>query len=131
MREAVVIVIEREGRYLFVRRAASQRFAGWWSPITGGVEPGEAHEDTVVREAWEEMRARVRPLRKVWECPAAGGAFTLHWYLAELLSDEGLTPDPAEVSEFLWRSPAEFLYMDPLFDAHREFFQSILPTLKQ
>ncbi len=49
--------------------------AGMWSVLAGFVEPGEAIEDAVVREVWEEARIRVHGMRyaasQPWPFPAS------------------------------------------------------------
>ena len=41
---------------LLVRRADN----GWWTPVTGIVDPGEHPAETAMRESWEEAAVRIR-----------------------------------------------------------------------
>lgn len=128
MREAVVAVVRRGDRVLVVRRAAGLPFAGRWQPVTGRLEPGEGQAEAVAREVREEVGLSVQPLRKVWECPAEGIDFRLHWWLADWVEGE-LAPDPREVAEARWLRPAEFAALVDSFASHREFFARIFPSL--
>ena len=101
---------------------------GFWAPLSGRIEPGELQRDAVVREVREEVGLEVTPVRKVWECPTHDGGFQLHWWLAEASRGQ-LRPDPREVSEARWILPEEFGDLEPTFEAHRRFFEEILPTL--
>ena len=66
MLEAVVAVITKGDKVLLIEGAPSVRGGGYWAPVSGEVEAGESQEAAVVREAMEEVRLTVRPLRKVW-----------------------------------------------------------------
>jgi 8-oxo-dGTP pyrophosphatase MutT (NUDIX family) len=121
MREAVVIVIERAGRFVAIRRADGVARAGYWSPPTGRLESGEAQADAVRREAGEELGIVVEPVTKLWECDSDDGAWRLHWWRAST-RDSVLVPAPLEVAEARWVDVTQFLALAPLFAQHREFF---------
>jgi 8-oxo-dGTP pyrophosphatase MutT (NUDIX family) len=131
MNEAIVAVIERRGRVLVIRRADGVPFPGYWTPLSGRLEPGESQAEALVREVQEEVGLAVRPGRKVWECPTHDGRYRLNWWTA-LLDDETseVVPDPLEVGDFRWIEPAEFERLDPVFDADVEFFREVFPALR-
>jgi 2-dehydro-3-deoxyphosphogluconate aldolase / (4S)-4-hydroxy-2-oxoglutarate aldolase len=83
-RDAVVVVIERDGRFLFVRRAPHVPAPGTWCPVSGRVEPGETQRGAVRREAREELDVEVVADEKLDELPTADGAFRLHYWRATL-----------------------------------------------
>ena len=61
-RPAVAIVLLRDdGRMLMIRRAEGIPKAGFWSPPTGRVEPGESAAEAARREAREELGLAVTP----------------------------------------------------------------------
>ncbi len=127
VKEAVVIVIAREGQVLIIQRAPAVPGAGYWAPPSGRIEPGESQADAVVRESLEEVGLTVRPIRWVWECPSWDGRYRLHWWLAEPISNE-IRIAPAEVSEARWMSVEEFLVLEQTFADDRRFFEEIFPT---
>ncbi|MFC7217442.1 NUDIX domain-containing protein [Streptomyces polyrhachis] len=129
MREAVVAVLRRaDGRLLMIERGPKARMAGYWGFPSGTVEPGEDQPETLVREMREELGVAVAPLRKVWQCPADGVDYLLHWWTAEIT--EGVpAPDGAEVAEVRWVTAREFAKLSPTFPGDRPFFEDVLPTL--
>ncbi|WP_329246124.1 NUDIX domain-containing protein [Streptomyces sp. NBC_01478] len=128
-REAIVAVLRRADRVLVIRRGPDSARSGYWAPLSGKLEPGETQEEALVREVHEEVGLTVSPLRKVWQSETDDGTFRLHWWTAAETGNGTIVPDPGEVSEVRWVTPAEFLTLAPLFDADREFFAQILPGL--
>jgi mutator protein MutT len=128
MRVAVVIVIRREGRVLIGQRGPGARRSGYWQPPSGRVEDGESEAQAVVREAREELGVSVLPQACVWRTQTDDGRYALHWWLAQLLAGEPAA-DGFELSAVRWCTPAEFLALEPVFEAHRPFFVDIWPTL--
>jgi 8-oxo-dGTP pyrophosphatase MutT (NUDIX family) len=126
--EAVVAVIRRGARVLMVQRGRRSTFPGYWQPVSGRLERGESQAEAVVREAREEVGLEVQPLRKVWECPADGADFRLHWWLAESLTGE-VIPDPDEIGDARWLTPEEIRRLPDTFAGDREFYERVLPTL--
>jgi 8-oxo-dGTP pyrophosphatase MutT (NUDIX family) len=128
-REAIVAVLRRADRVLVIRRGPDSARSGYWAPLSGKLEPGETQEEALVREVHEEVGLTVSPLSKVWQSETDDGTFRLHWWTATETGNGTIVPDPGEVSEVRWVTPAEFLTMAPLFDADREFFAQVLPGL--
>lgn len=62
----VLAVIKKEGKYLLTKRVEPDdvdtqlEFNGLWQLPGGGLEFGESVEEGTVREAWEELRVKVR-----------------------------------------------------------------------
>lgn len=69
----LVQVSDEQDRSLLGRQSGWP--AGMWSVLAGFVEPGEAIEDCVVREVWEEARIKVTAMRyaasQPWPFPAS------------------------------------------------------------
>ena len=128
MPEGIVAVITRENTVLFIRRGATVSDAGYWAPLSGGIEPGESQEAAVVREVREEVGLIVRPLRKVWENVSDSGSHTLHWWLAAYMGG-ALSLNRREVSNARWVDLDEIGSLEPTFAGDREFFQRIFPLL--
>jgi len=128
MQDAVVAVVTRGTKLLFIRRGPSVADAGFWAPLSGRIERGEDQAAAVVREAKEEVGLTVKPLRKVWESLSTRGAYRLHWWLAEWV-DGDFRLDPREVSEARWLSSPEISALEKTFEKDREFFDRVLPGL--
>lgn len=126
--EAVVAVLARGGRFLVVRRGPWVVRPGYWTPLSGRVEPGETQPQALVREVREEVGLTVVPGAKVWECDTDDGSFRLHWWTGEVTGGE-LVPDPREVSDARWVLPEEFAGLSPTFADDRRFFAQVAPTL--
>ena len=124
--EAIVAVIVREGRILIIQRAPLVPAAGYWTPVSGRLEPGERQADAVVRETLEEVGIRVRPIQRVWQCPSSDGRYRLHWWLAEFV-DGNIVLAPDEVSEARWMTVQAFLALEKTFVDDRYFFQHVFP----
>ena len=116
----VVVVVHRQGRYLLIRRSAQVVAPGAWCFVGGAIQPGESESDAVVREFAEEVGARVQPVRQVWEWLRPGGTLQLYWWEGVLLQDE-LRPNPDEVAEIRWCTPAEMLRLPDLLESNRAF----------
>ena len=126
--QAVVAVLRRGDRLLVIKRAPGVILPGYWTPPSGRVEPGETHEQALVREVEEELGVKATPIAKVWECPTDDGEFLLHWWTADIDSHE-LRLDSTEVADARWVTCDEFLELEPTFSGDRDFITYVLPTL--
>jgi len=128
--EAVVVVLRRpDGRILVIRRGPEATNSGYWAPLSGRIEPGETQQETVVREAREELGIDVTPVAKVWECPTDDGRYLLHWWMADAAAHDRLEPDPGEVSDARWVTTEEYFALEPTFAGDHAFFAHVLPRL--
>jgi A/G-specific adenine glycosylase len=86
--EIVVAVVRRNGRYLIGKRPTSGLLGGLWEFPGGKIEPGETHEQALVREVREETGLEV----SVGACIATVDhayshfAVTLHVYACEAIA---------------------------------------------
>ena len=124
-REGVVIVLQREDRFLIGQRAAHKPAAGYWTQVSGKLEAGETQQQTVVREAMEELGCVVRPVKKLQELPSANGKFLLHYWRAEIIEGEPAICND-EIDELRWLTPAELKQLSPIFDEDVDLFTCIL-----
>jgi len=122
----VMLLPDDAGRLLVIRRAEGRPRAGWWSPPTGRVEPGETEPEAVARELREELGLAGHAVRRVWECPTDDGRYTLGWWLCTAAHGE-IVADPREVAEWRWVDPAEFAALRPVFASHRAFLREWWP----
>lgn len=123
IREGVVAVVRRGGRFLLIRRAEGILAGGAWCFVGGGIEPGEPQADALVREFREETGGGIRPLEKVWEYRRPDGKLLLHWWLAELVDDR-FRPDPAEVADLRWCDEAGIRALPWVLESNVEFLES-------
>lgn len=124
MKDAVAILIEKDGKYLFVQRPPGDLFEGYWSPPTGKVEPGEGQYQTVVREAMEELGLPVIPVKKVWESVTSKRNFILHWWTVRPLSFD-IRLNREELSGYTWIEPSKLRSLGKIFESHVHFFENI------
>ena len=115
--DVVAVILEREGRFLLGKRSPHKRSApGYWCPISGHLEPGEAQSAAVVREVLEETGLRVAARDCVARCDTHDGSAVMHWWRAELLDDTPACLANDEHSELGWFSPEELQRLAPVFE---------------
>jgi 8-oxo-dGTP diphosphatase len=125
--EAVVGVLEREDRFLMVKRAPSARNPGRWGLPSGKIEPGETEPEAVVREMREELAVEVVPVRRLWTSTSADGAWTTHWWEANV--EQGrVSPARREVDDARWLTIAEVRRLGCVFPTDLQFFGTVWPT---
>lgn len=123
-----IAVIERQGRLLVIRRAEGIRAAGWWCFPGGAIEPGESAEQALVREVREELGLEVRPLEQLWEWERPDGQLVLHWWRAELTTDDcEWQLHPGEVAEARWVTPQQLRELRPVIENNLEFLRVCWP----
>jgi len=59
MKEVTAAIIINDGKVLIAQRAENQGLAGKWEFPGGKVEPGETHEECLVREIKEELGIKI------------------------------------------------------------------------
>ena len=115
-KQAIMIVIVRDGKFLFGKRADwKPKAPGYWCPISGHIDGGETEQDAVIREAQEEIGVRVNPIRKIAETDTHDGEVRLHWWLATIIEGEPRLAND-ENSELRWVSPENFTELSPSFE---------------
>lgn len=124
--QGVVIFIRHQDRYLFIQRAEGLSLAGEWCPVSGAMEPGERQEDTIRREAMEEVAQPVRPLLRLGESPSRDGRWRLHWWLTE--ADEPLARihSPREVADLGWLTLAQIRSLPDRSEIFLEMLQRVV-----
>jgi len=94
--------------FLITRRRSETVYGGWWEFPGGKVEAGETPAESVVRELYEEIGVRARPVSAlpVHRHTYEHARVTLHPYVCEL---EAGSPEPraVEVAEVAWRTLGE------------------------
>ena len=125
MLEGVIIVLQRGDRFLVGQRAGYKPAAGYWTQVSGKLEPGESEQQAVVREAMEELGCVVQPLEKLQELPSANGKYRLHYWRTQIVEGEpGICND--EIEELRWVTVAELESMEPVFQEDIQLFKELL-----
>ena len=113
---AVVAIVVCNERVLFVKRSAASRgAAGYWTPVSGGVEPGESEPEAVRREVREEVALEVEAEAKVATIESHDGRYLLHFWTCRLIAGEARVRS-AEVADLRWLDQAELSELAPVFD---------------
>lgn len=83
--EIVAAAIRKNGRYLLGKRPSTGLLGGLWEFPGGKVEPGETHEEALVRELREEMDITIRVCERIASVKHAYTHFsiTLHAFRCE------------------------------------------------
>jgi 8-oxo-dGTP pyrophosphatase MutT (NUDIX family) len=121
-KDAIAVVLQKDGAFLLIKRAKKGQAEDYWCPITGAVEPGETQPEAVIREAREEMGLEVRPSHKVWQCYTQDKQYMIHWWCAELTS-EHMQMNTSEVKEYRWLHYRDMQKLDKMFEEDLYFFK--------
>lgn len=120
--EGVVAIIERDRRYLMIRRPDEIRAGGYWCFVGGAIEDSETQEQALVREVREEVGLEVEPLEKVWQCPSIYNQWVLHCWTVKLRTEQ-VKADPREVAEYRWLTVDEIMELPQLMPSVEEYFK--------
>lgn len=104
--EVAVGLVYHEGRYLIARRNPGVHLAGFWEFPGGKCEPGEALEDCLQRELFEELGIRIgvpMPFQVVRH-EYAEKIVELHFFHCRIKAGH---PTAIDCAEIRWVSPQE------------------------
>ncbi|NOS83861.1 MAG: NUDIX hydrolase [Ignavibacteria bacterium] len=122
LKDAVIIIIEKDCKYLFVKKSENTQGGKYWAPVSGRVENNETQEEAVIRETFEEVGLKVTPNKKEWECKSEYGNYILHWWSVEIISGIESTASD-EISEVKWVTLNEMKKLKPVFKMDIEYFE--------
>ena len=125
IQDGVIIVLQRGDRFLVGQRAAHKPAAGYWTQVSGKVEPGESQADAVAREAMEELGCQVAAREKLQELPSHNGRYRLHYWRAELLEGEPAIAND-ELTVLRWVTVEELCAMSPVFEEDIMLFRMLV-----
>lgn len=114
--EAVVAIIARDRRFLFVKRSdhvAAGR--GYWCPVSGRIEPGETQPAALQREVLEEVGLHVVADKKVAEGMSRDGAFLLHYWSCRIIAGTAHVASD-EATALRWLTVEELQRLAPVFE---------------
>lgn len=125
----MVILIRNGEKYLLMKRAATDSYPGYWSTVTGSLEPGESQVAACIREAREEVGLEVRPVRKLWESMTRRAHFLLHGWLCDLAGPNKVKRDRNEVADTKWLTIEEASRLPLMFSDTRYFLREVRPLV--
>lgn len=123
---AVAVVVKRaDQRTLLVERAPGRLAEGYWTPITGKLEPGETLAEAGAREVLEEVGLRVQMGKEVYRCETVGASFDLVWLDATLLdeADADALRLSDEIAGARWLEAAAAAELTPMFPVTAAFYR--------
>jgi len=130
VREGVIAIIERSGRYLTITRSQSVIAPGKVCFPGGGIEAGETPHQALVRECFEELGVLVEPIRQLGTSVTPWGV-RLYWYSAKLPNEDvTFQPNPQEVSAVTWMTRDEMLAHPEALEGNASFFEKFEMTLQ-
>ena len=114
-RHAVVAIIQKSDKFLFVKRADHLENApGYWCPVSGRVETNELQQEAVKREVKEEVGLDVVARKNISSIPTHDNRYLLHFWTTEILSGEAtITSD--EVAALQWVTLDEMKQLQSCF----------------
>lgn len=112
--DAVVAIVHRDARFLFVLRARHLPGGGYWCPVSGRIESGETHEAAMRREMLEEVGVVATALVKVGETVTPDGRYRLHYWRTRIDDGEPSTAS-AEIADIRWCTLEELGRLEPTF----------------
>ena len=125
MRDGVIIVLQRGARFLVGQRAAHKPAGGYWTQVSGKVEPGETEEQAVAREAMEELGCRVVAREKLQEGVSNNGHYRLHYWRSDLLEGEPSICND-ELTALKWVTARELRGLEPVFEEDIALFERLV-----
>ena len=127
MRDGVVLVLRRGEKFLVGQRAAHKPAPGYWTQVSGKVEPGESQRETIVREAREEIGCRVRGREKLGEGRSDNGEYRLHYWRCDIVEGEPAICND-ELVELRWVTVDELALMAPVFQQELDIMRNVVES---
>ena len=106
-------LIEKEGKYLLIKRSKIKRglpnvYPSYWDIPGGSVEENELPREAALREAMEEVNQKLRINKIIHEDSQFDASkdtvFTRLVYAGEILEERDFILDPEEHTDFKWIS---------------------------
>ena len=121
---AVLGIIRRDGRLIVIQRAKTVAVPLAWCFPGGHIEEGETQAEALVREMHEELNVVVEPGERLMTQTKHDGCLVLHCWSATIVSGRP-TPNPLEVADVRWLTPAEIRSQAGLLPGTTEILDAI------
>ena len=114
-------LIEKDGRYLLIKRSKIKRglpnvYPSYWDISGGSVEENELPIEAALREAMEEVNQKIRIDRIIYEDSQFDSekdtVFTRLVYEGRIMEQRDIILDPEEHTDFVWISSLEDIESD-------------------
>ncbi|MHC5109163.1 MAG: NUDIX hydrolase [Planctomycetota bacterium] len=120
----VIGILEDAGRFLMIRRAQYVTRPGTWCFPGGHINPDETTRQAVIRELHEELNIIVSAHRKLGYVRVIEYGYILAAWRVTLVEGE-ITPNPQEVAEARWCSPADMRTVQPALASNEIVFEML------
>ncbi len=124
MIEVIKALIEKEGKYLLLKRKPDSRFfPSKWDFAGGKLEPGEDIKDCVMREVLEETCMRIEPGEVINEIEHEEHGKQIHFRIFSVNSFHGEIGLSKDHTEYKWISKEEMSSLDLALVVKKHFNQ--------
>lgn len=125
--DAVVAIVRQGERFLFVKRSQTVWSApGYWTPISGHLEPNETQAQAVQREVNKEVGLEVTTIQKVGELLSPDGRYRLYYWVTKIRGGQ-FRVCRDEATALTWVSVAEMRQLHPRFDDDIAMIEGLAP----
>ncbi len=124
-RQAVVAIIRKSDRFLFVKRSDYIESArGYWCPVSGGIENKESQEEALKREVMEEVGLEVTPLERICGISSHDNNSFLNYWTVDIVSGEASITSN-EATDLKWVTIEELKQLNPTFEEDIQIFERL------
>ena len=124
-RQAIVAIIQKSNRFLFVKRSDYIETAkGYWCPVSGGIEDNETQEEALKREVMEEVGLNVVGVREICQIPSQNNQSLLHFWTTRIISGKARITSN-EATDIKWVTLEEMRELSPTFKEDIQVFESL------
>ncbi|QGJ69978.1 NUDIX hydrolase [Planctomycetales bacterium 10988] len=124
MIRGAVAVIQREGRFLVIRRSRHVSAPLKYCFAGGRIERGESEAQAVEREIHEELSLQVIAEKKIWHSQTPWGVDLAWWEVSQPTREP--EPNPREVASCHWMTPQQMLDLkEDLLLSARHFLEAV------
>ena len=122
-REAVVAIIQKYNKFLFIKRSDYVDTAvGYWCPVSGRIERNETQKEALQREVKEEVGLEVVAIQKIGEIPSHDKKFLLHYWTTDIISGEASITS-SEATDLKWVTLEQMTQLSPIFEEDIQIFE--------
>lgn len=129
--KVVLALIEDDGEFLLIKRKVKERHLLWAFP-GGKTKPGETEEESMVREAKEEVTLDVEVVRKLLERKHPNTYVTVAYFYCRLKDSKSQAKigEEYEIEQIDWVPAAEVLerFTSDVAVEIRDFILSFIPA---